>query len=129
MNVTMEPLSEIETALKNFDFIETSNPQVPVMGRIIVGTIKDEQSEKWKMIVLEIGLESAGDEYEWYWEISIKDDSTTENISKNHNTGFKTQYKPSCKACSIIPLKFDGSTLKDFSGLIIEDITRNFKDN
>ncbi len=57
MNIELAPLSEIETALNNFDFIETNNSSKPIMGRIIIGTILEK--ENLKMIVLEIGLESS----------------------------------------------------------------------
>ncbi|MGF7118604.1 hypothetical protein [Methanobacterium oryzae] len=126
MNVELAPLSEIETALNNFDFIETNNPVKPIMGRIIIGNILE--NENLKMIVLEIGLESSdnAEDYGWYWEIKLSDDSSTEIVSKKHDVGFSTSYKPSCKACSIIPMELRGDKLKDFSKLIIEDIKENF---
>ena len=126
MNIELAPLSEIETALNNFDFIETNNSSKPIMGRIIIGTILEK--ENLKMIVLEIGLESSdnAEVYKWYWEIKLSDDSSTESVSKKHDIGYTTPYKPSCKACSIIPMELQGDKLKDFSKLIIEDIKENF---
>ncbi len=127
MNIQLESISNIEAALDKFGFIETGNPQIPVIGRIIIGTAQKDDS--LKMIVLEIGLEPAeGDKHEWYWEISLNDESTTEYVSKVHNTGFTTYFRPSCAACSVVPMEFHGGTLKDFSGLIINDIKRNFID-
>lgn len=122
MNIDLAPISEIETALNNFEFIETNNSNKPIMGRIIIGNILEK--DNLKMIVLEIGLESSDNDevYNWYWEITLSDDSTTEIVSKKHEIGFSTPYKPSCKACSIIPMELQGDKLEDFSTLIIEDI-------
>jgi hypothetical protein len=131
LNVKLESLSEIEKGLNNFDFVETNNSKIPIMGRIIIGTISEtleDLNENWKMIILEIGLESsanAGD-YEWYWEITLKDISTTEIVSKKHNIGYTARYKPSCRGCSCIPMELHGDMPKDFSKLIIDDITKNF---
>lgn len=132
LNIKLEPLSEIEAGLNNFDFVETNNPKIPVWGRIIIG-ISDEPLENvppedWKSVVLEIGLESTGnpENYEWYWEITIRDTSTIEYVSKKHNTGYTARYKPSCRGCSCIPMELQGDTLKDFSRTIIEDIIKNF---
>lgn len=126
MNIDLAPISEIETALNNFEFIETNNSNKPIMGRIIIGNILEK--DNLKMIVLEIGLESSDNDevYKWYWEITLSDDSTTEIVSKKHDIGFSTPYKPSCKACSIIPMELQGDKLKDFSKLIIDDIKENF---
>lgn len=126
MSIDLAPISEIETALNNFEFIETNNQEKPIMGRIIIGNIVEK--ENLKMIVLEIGLESSdnAEVYKWYWEITLSDDSTTEYVSKKHDSGYTTPYKPSCKACSIIPMELQGDTLKDFSKLIMDDIKENF---
>jgi hypothetical protein len=132
LNVKLEPLSEIEKGLNNFDFFETNNSKIPIMGRIIIGNISSEPlediNENLKMIVLEIGLESTdnAEDYEWYWEITLRDSSTTESVSKKHNTGYTAQYKPSCKGCSCIPMELHGDMPKDFSKLIIDDITKIF---
>jgi hypothetical protein len=101
------------------------------MGRIIIRNISDEPPEEnFKIIMLEIGLECIDEENcEWYWEISVRDISTTEVVSKNHNTGYTARYKPSCRGCSCIPMELKGDMLKDFSKLIIEDITKNFDIN
>lgn len=126
MNIDLAPINEIETALNNFEFIETNNSIKPIMGRIIIGNILEK--DNLKMIVLEIGLESSdsAEEYKWYWEIKLSDDSSTEVVSRKHDVGYTTPYKPSCKACSIIPMELQGDKLKDFSKLIIEDIKENF---
>ena len=132
MNVKLGSLSEIEEGLNNFDFLETNNSKIPIMGRIIIGNISDEPledlNENLKMIVLEIGLESTDnhEDYEWYWEITVRDISTTEIVSKRHNTGYTAQYKPSCRGCSCTPMELQGDMPKDFSKLIIDDITKNF---
>jgi hypothetical protein len=132
MNVKLESLNEIEEGLNNFDFFETNNSKIPIMGRIIIGNISDEPleelNENLKMIVLEIGLESTDntEDYEWYWEITVRDISTTESVSKRHNTGYTAQYKPSCRGCSCTPMELQGDMPRDFSKLIIDDITKNF---
>ena len=46
MNIELAPLSEIETALNNFDFIETNNSSKPIMGRSIIGTILEKENLK-----------------------------------------------------------------------------------
>jgi hypothetical protein len=128
MNFNLIPLSEIEAGLNDFQFIETNNPEIPIMGRVIIGTVEPEDTPDMKMLVLEIGLEQSNkaEEYEWYWEITMRDISTTEIVSKNHNTGFTAQYKRSCRGCSVIPMEIQGHNLADLSPRIVEDITKNF---
>jgi hypothetical protein len=129
MNVKLMPLSEIEAGLSDFEFIETKNPIIPIMGRIIIGNSPgDPFDPHWKTVILEIGLEKTDEDkdYQWYWEISIRDSSATKFVSKKHNTGYNARYKPSCVGCSCVPMELQGDILEDFSQLIIEDITKNF---
>lgn len=132
LNIKIEPLSEIEAGLNNFNFVETNNPKTPLWGKIIIGisdeSIENIPSEDHKIAVLEIGLESADNtkDHKWYWEITIRNISTTEYVSKKHNIGYTARYKPSCRGCSYVPMELNGDMPKDFSKLIIEDITKNF---
>lgn len=126
------PIDEISAGLKDFQFIETKNTHTPIMGRIIIGSSPGDPGDpSWKTIVLEVGLEKNDEarDYQWYWEISIRDSSTTEFVSKKHNTGYTASYKPSCVGCSCRPMELQGDVLTDFSPEIIADITAHFIDN
>jgi hypothetical protein len=129
MNVKLTPLDEISAGLKDFEFIETKNNRIPIMGRIIIGTSPGDPGDpNWKTIVLEIGLEKGVEaiDYQWYWEISIRDSSTTEFVSKNHNTGYTAKFRPSCVGCTCRPMELQGDVLTDFSPEIMADIAAHF---
>lgn len=132
MNVQLAPLSEIEAGLSDCELMETYNPKVPIMGRIMIGYVpgepEDIDPQNWKSVILEIGLERTGDakDFEWYWEISIRDFSTTEFVLKRHNTGLNAHFKPSCSGCYSIPMELEGNKPEDFSQRIIDDITKYF---
>jgi hypothetical protein len=132
MNVQIAPLSEIEAGLCDLELVETHNPEVPLMGRIMIGydpgEPEDADPQNWKSVILEIGVERAGDaqDFEWYWDISVRDFSTTEFVLKRHNTGLRAQYKPSCSGCYCVPMEIQGNKPEDFSQRIIEDITKYF---
>jgi hypothetical protein len=141
MNVELASFSEIRAGLDGFQFFETNDPKVPIMGRLIIGYAQGEPSDvsgepsddgstqNLQNIVLEIGLEYTGNgqECEWYWEISVRDISTIKFLSKKHNTGYTATYKPTCRGCYCIPMELHGDTLNDFAPLVIEDITKIFK--
>ncbi|MEN6329538.1 MAG: hypothetical protein ABFC91_04535 [Methanobacteriaceae archaeon] len=129
MDVKLMALDEIALGLKDFPFIETKNSEIPVMGRIIIGSSPgDPWDPDWKSVVLEIGLEKHEEakDYGWYWEISIRDSSATEFISKKHNSGYTAKYKPSCVGCSCVPMELQGDILKDFSQQVLDDISELF---
>jgi hypothetical protein len=99
------------------------------MGRIIIGsTTGDPVDPNWKTVVLEIGLEKNDKtrDYQWYWEISIRDSSTTLFVSKKHNTGYTAKYRPSCVGCACTPMELQGDILTDFIPEIIADINLHF---
>ncbi|MGC9517449.1 MAG: hypothetical protein ACP5C3_07120 [Methanomicrobiales archaeon] len=126
----MEPLIEIEAELYDFYLNETFDPKNPIMGRIIIGNgsnkpMEDLHVHDWKIVVLEIGLEyHEKEEYEWYWEITIRNISNTQLILNKHNTGYTASYVPGGRGCSGIPTDWSiyEDEIKDFADLIIEDI-------
>jgi hypothetical protein len=129
MDVKLMPINEISAGLNDFEFIETKNTQIPIMGRIIIGSSPGDPADpRWKTVVLEIGLEKndGARDYQWYWEISIRDSYTTEFVSRKHNTGYIAKYMPSCVGCSCRPMELKGDVLGDFSQEIIADITAHF---
>ncbi|HNS26335.1 MAG: hypothetical protein QM405_05915 [Euryarchaeota archaeon] len=131
MSAQLAPLSEIEDALRSLELVETNNSQFPLMSRVMIGydpgEPEDPDPQNWKNVMLEIGLERTGDEdFEWYWEISIRDFSTTEFIIKRHNTGLQAHYKPSCSGCFGLPMEIEGKKPEDFVQLLIKDIAEHF---
>jgi hypothetical protein len=132
----MEPLESIETELFDFYFDETNDPRNPIMGRAIIGNasgkpLGDLHVHDWKVVVLEIGLdyiESDNADYEWYWEISIRDVKNTEIIINKHKTGFKTSYVPAGRGCSGVPTDWAtyGDEVDQFADIILEDIKEHF---
>lgn len=133
MTIQIAPVNEIKDELCNVELVETHNHQIPLVGRIMIGydpgEPEDPDPQNWKSVILDIGLENTGDDknYEWYWEISIRNISSTEFVSKRHNTGFQAQYKPSCSGCYCVPMEIRGQTMEDVSQHIIGDITKNFR--
>lgn len=133
----MEPFESIETELFDFYFDETNDPRNPIMGRAIIGNasgkpLEDLHIHDWKLVVLEIGLEyleSDDADYEWYWEITIRDIKKTEYIVNKHNTGFTASYVPGGRGCCGAPTDWAtyGVEVEEFAPSILEDIRNKFK--
>lgn len=132
----MEPVEEIERELYDAFLEETSDPKTPVMGRIIIGNASGKPLDElhvheWKIVVLEVGLDyikSEQADYEWYWEISIRDIQKTEIVINHHHTGYTASYVPGGRGCSGAPTGWDtyGDEVDQFIPSIMKDIRDNF---